>query len=210
VTVPEPAAHARVERDVRAKCDTGDHAGAATAILQGYGPEIFGFLMAIHRDRAEADEVFAELAEGIWTGLPRFAWESSVRTWAYSVARHASTTRLRNAKRRERRIVHRTGSFFEEVAEKVRTETSAFLRTARKTRLEELRDELPEEDRSLLVLRIDRGLAWKDLARILSEADPAHPPDEEFLARESARLRKRFQVVKDRLREMARREGLVG
>jgi RNA polymerase sigma-70 factor (ECF subfamily) len=34
--------------------------------------------------------------------------------------------------------------------------------------------------------------------------------DDALLKREAARLRKRFQIVKDRLREMAKREGLVG
>jgi RNA polymerase sigma-70 factor (ECF subfamily) len=165
--------------------------------------------MAIHRDQPETEEVFSIVAESIWSGLPRFAWESSVRTWAYSVARNVSKTRLRNAARRGRRVAQRTGSFFEEVVAKVRTETSAFLRTERKTRLQALRDSLEEEDRALLVLRVDRDLSWKELARILWETNPDRPVDEPSLAREAARLRKRFQVVKDRLREMAAREGLV-
>jgi len=166
---------AKVEREVRERCESGDHAGAATAVLQGYGQEILGFLVAIHRDKAEADEVFSEVAESVWTGLPRFAWESSVRTWAYAVARHVSKTRLRNAGRRQRRMANRTGSFFEAVVDKVRTETSAFLRTEKRTRLQALRDSLTEDDRSLLVLRVDRGLSWKELARILSETDSAEP-----------------------------------
>ena len=202
-------ARERIEREARERWDSGDHGGAATAVLQGYGQEILGFLVAIHRDKTEADEVFSQVAESVWTGLPRFAWESSVRTWAYAVARNVSKTHLRNAGRRGRRVVTRTGSFFEEVVDKVRTETSAFLRTEKRTRLQELRDTLPEDDRSLLILRVDRGLSWKELARILSQTDSDGPMSEDALARESARLRKRFQVVKDRLRELARQEGLV-
>ncbi len=94
----------------------------------------------------------------------------------------------------------------------MRTQTKAFLRTENKTRLQELRDSLPEEDRMLLVLRVDRGLAWNDLARILSEGDDGAETaglpglSDPSIAREAARLRKRFQLVKDRLREMAKRE----
>jgi RNA polymerase sigma-70 factor (ECF subfamily) len=61
---------------------------------------------------------------------------------------------------------------------------------------------LSPEDRELLVLRVDRGLAWNDLARVLSEEDGEL--DGPAITREAARLRKRFQVLKDRLREMAR------
>jgi RNA polymerase sigma-70 factor (ECF subfamily) len=205
----QEVARARLESEVRERCERGDHAGAATAILRGYGPEIFGFLMSIHRDQVEAEDVFSEVAENVWTGLPRFAWESTARSWVYAVARNVSKTRRRNAARRERRVVHRTRSFFEDVVAKVRTDTAAFLRTERRTRLQALRDSLPEDDRALLVLRVDRDLSWKDLARILSDSGPDGPLDDAALARESARLRKRFQVLKDKLREIAAREGLV-
>ena len=35
-------------------------------------------------------------------------------------------------------------------------------------------------------------------------------PTDEMLERESARLRKRFQIVKQQLYELGRREGLIG
>ena len=82
-------------------------------------------------------------------------------------------------------------------------------RTETKTRLQALRDALPEEDRMLLVLRMDRQLAWNELARVLAEADGDVPLDDAALAKEAARLRKRFQLVKDRLREQAKKEGLI-
>jgi RNA polymerase sigma-70 factor (ECF subfamily) len=92
------------------------------------------------------------------------------------------------------------------VAAQVRTATLPLLRTQGRTALARLRDELPHEDKMLLILRIDRGLAWEELARIFLENDS---PAEAELRRESARLRKRFQLVKARLRERARDEGLT-
>jgi hypothetical protein len=38
-----------------------------------------------------------------------------------------------------------------------------------------LRDTLTEDDRSLLVLRGDRDLSWKDLALVLADEDGAGP-----------------------------------
>jgi RNA polymerase sigma-70 factor (ECF subfamily) len=205
----EPGERERLEAEVRALCQKGDFAEAATVALRTYGPEIFGFLVAVHRSESEASEVFSEMAEAMWRGLPGFAWESSVRTWAYAIARNVSRTRKRDAARRQRRAPRTGDSALEQVAQVVRTETMAFLRTEKRTRLQALRDSLPEEDRMLLVLRVDRQLAWNDLARVLREGEGDAPLDDAAVAREAARLRKRFQLVKDRLRELAKKEGLI-
>jgi RNA polymerase sigma-70 factor (ECF subfamily) len=62
----------------------------------------------------------------------------------------------------------------------------------------------------LLILRVDRRLDWTEIARVLLETPEHLPPDAAALKREAARLRKRFQIVKDRLRERVEREGLLG
>lgn len=199
----------RPEKDVRALCERGDHAGAATLALRAYGPELFGFLVAMHRSEAEAGESFSELAEVLWRKLPAFAWQSTLRTWAYAIARNVLRTHRRAARRRARRIGSASSSVIEAIAARVRTETQAYLRTEKRTRLQALRDSLEEEDRMLLVLRVDRRLDWNELARVLGEAGHDACVDPVSLARESARLRKRFQLVKNKLRELARREGLL-
>ena len=206
------ADRARFEQQVRELCARGDHAAAATIIVRGYGPEILGFLMALHHDAVEANDAFAEVAEAVWRGLPEFAWQSSVRTWSYAIARNVSRVLRRNAGRRGRRVMNATDGFFQDVVHKVRTETTPFLRTEKKTRLQALRDALPEEDRMLLVLRVDRGLPWNDVARIVCSCDDAEnaaAASDETVTQEAARLRKRFQLVKDRLRDLAKREGLT-
>jgi RNA polymerase sigma-70 factor (ECF subfamily) len=201
---------ADLESSIRRCCEEAKFDGAATLLLRGYGPEILGFLCAMHPTETDAGEAFSEVAEAIWRGLPRFQWESSARTWAYAIAGNVTRTRRRDAARRGQRVAAASDSVVEQVAEQVRTQTKQYLRTDNRTRLQELRDELPEEDRMLLVLRIDRGLAWNDLARILLEQDGGKTtPNDATLTREAARLRKRFQMVKDRLRDKARREGLL-
>lgn len=202
----EPSA---LEAEIRRRFEIGDLAGAATVAMRGYGPELFGFLMAFHRDETMASEVFSEASERIWKGLPAFAWQSSFRTWAYAVTRRAALTYQRDTRRRERRQKPLPeGSALSAVAEQVRSATLTHLKTETKTRAAALRETLPREDQELLVLRIDKGLAWSDLAQILHEGD--EPLDATALKREAARLRKRFQLAKEKLLELARREGLVG
>ena len=205
----DEATRAKLESDVRALCDARDWDAACPAILRGYGPEVFGFLVAVHHDEAAANDAFSDLAEAIWRSLPSFAWQSTVRTWTYAIARNVSRTRKRDAARLDRRAPRAGDSALDGVAAKVRTETLAILRTETKTRLQALRDALPQADRMLLVLRIDRGLSWNDLAHVLREGEDEAELDDAALAREAARLRKRFQLVKDKLREMAKKEGLL-
>lgn len=191
-----------VERDVRALCDAGDHAAAATAALRGYGPELYSFLAAIHRD--DADDVFSEVSARMWRGIPKFAWQSSLRTWAYTIARNTSlTARVAGARSRE---VALDDSEAAKLAVEVRTATKSYLRTEAKTKFAEIRSALPVEDQELLILRVDRGLDWKELAQTLADAEL----DEAALKREAARLRKRFSVLKDKLLEAGRAAGLVG
>lgn len=175
----------------------GDVAGAATLAIRALGPEIMGLLLALHRDAAEADDAFATFAVDLWRGLPSFEERSSLRTWAYVLARHASAKQ----RRRVRREVHDSEAIDRAVAH-VRTETRELLRTPSRDRVARLREQLEPDDQMLLVLRVDRELGWLECARVLSDEGD----DAATLARVSARLRQRFQAVKERLRRAAARE----
>ena len=193
-----------VEGEVRELCAAGDHDRAAAAALRGYGPELYGFIASLHHDEADAADVFSDLSLRLWRGLPRFAWQSSLRTWAYTIARNASLS-FREKGRRD--IALDDASEVGRLVQEIRTATRSYLRTDNKNRFAAIRASLPVEDQELLVLRIDRGLEWKELAQALAGEDS--PLDEETLRRESARLRKRFQALKERLLELGRREGLL-
>lgn len=205
----DEAAREALENEVRGLCASARHDEAATVALRGYGPEVLGFLMAASGDEAAASDLFADASEALWKSLPTFGWKCSLRTWTYAIARNLLRHRARDAARARKRGGG-GDSVVNEIAQAVRTETLGFLRTERKTRLQELRDALPEEERMLLVLRIDRQLAWKDLARVLGdEPQGGVQMSDEEAAKEAARLRKQFQLVKDRLRALAKKEGLL-
>ncbi|MDC0747074.1 RNA polymerase sigma factor [Polyangium mundeleinium] len=197
-----------LERDIRRRLTEGDHEKATTLAIRGFGAEIFGFLVALHRDEQDAEEVFAAFSERLWRDVRTFRGDSSFRTWAYVLARHASLNYRRDTRRREnRQRPLPEGSELSAIVEQVRSETASYLRTERQLRFAALRASLPPEDQALLVLRIDRGLAWNELARVFHEGDA--PQGKVELAREAARLRKRFQLLKVRLFEMGKRAGVV-
>lgn len=199
-------ARAALERSIRERCEAGDFDRATATALRGYGPELFGFLVSILRGPDPAAEAFSLLGEDIWRGLPKFGWASSFRTWAYTLARNAASRYGKGQHRRDRGRAP-VSQLSVELAAEVRSATATYLRTEQKDRFTALREALPEEDQTLLILRVDRGLAWEDLARVMLDDPDATP---EALKRESARLRKRFQLVKEKLLELGREAGLVG
>jgi hypothetical protein len=95
----------------------------------------------------------------------------------------------------------------EEVEERHRSSTSPYRRTWVRERLRELRGRLHEQDELLLLLRVDRALAWREIARVL--LPPGVDASDGLLPREAARLRQRFAVIKQRLRQWAMEEGLL-
>jgi RNA polymerase sigma-70 factor (ECF subfamily) len=187
----------------------GDVAGAVTLAIRAYGPEVYSYLRAIHREPDEADDVFSRFTEALWRSLSGRDLHCSHRTWAYAVARRTSLAYRRAERRRAAHFAPwpETTSLSALTAA-VRTQTALHLQTAKRSRFAELRASLPEEDQTLLMLRVDRQLAWNDLVEVLAE-DGEPPRSPEAIRKENARLRKRFQVLKEKLQDMAREAGLV-
>lgn len=196
------------EQSIREAHAAGRYGDAATATLRKYGSEVLGLLVALHRDHDEASDAFSVFSEKLWSTLPVFAWRCSMRTWVYMLARRVSRDVRRGEGRRRRRNVALSDAGVSRVAVEVRTKTLTLLRTETKNEMTKLRESLPEDDQMLLVLRVDRDLAWNDLALVFLESKEQEP-DAETLKREAARLRKRFQLVKERLLEMGRERGLL-
>ncbi len=194
-------ARAELEAEIAARREAGDLAAAATAAIRGYGPEILGYLVAATGREHEAADVFSVFCEDLWRGLPGFSNASTVRTWAYQLARRALYRRMRVRARRERIAKMVELPDVEELAEQIRTATLPYLRTQAKVEIVRLREQLDPDERSLLILRVDRRLSWNAIARITSEDDD---PTEADIERNAARLRKRFERIKERLRTLAR------
>lgn len=195
------------EKSIRDAFERGDLEAAATAALDLYGDEILSFLSMRVRNTSDAHEVFSMFAEDFWVGLPKFAWRSSVRTWAYMIARnaaarHASAPHRRAARNLTLSAPGRVSQFLE----RARSSTQLHQQTAVKDRVRALREQLDPDDQMLLVLRIDRGLAWRDLAIAMTGNDAL---DDAALDREAARLRKAFERVKAALKELAQADGLL-
>lgn len=174
--------------------------------LEHYRAELLSFLCARLGSESDAHEVFAQVTEDLWRGIERFRWQCSFRTWLYTLGRHAAVRFERSPANQAAR--RRPLSRAPEAVAKDRSRTRPYLRTEVKDRFAALRATLSPDEQSLLVLRVDRGLRWEEVARVLSD-DADASDDAESLRREAAKFRQRFRQLKSRLLELARTEGLL-
>lgn len=192
------AADAELENTITKHLADRDLAAAATAALRGLGPQILGYLMATLRDEDVAYDVFGQFSEELWKSIGTFRAESSFKTWAYKLVMHAIGRHRRDPYRnRGRALEHDEVSA---IAMDIRSKTPRHKQTEIKDKFARLRESLDPADQTLLFLRIDQGLAWNDVAAIMSaEGEPVEP----------AALRKRLERAKERLRKLAVTEGLL-
>lgn len=192
----------QVEAQIREQVVAGQIDAATTLAINTYGPELHGYLLAVTHDQHSADEAFALACEAIWKALPGFRWESSLRTWAYAIVRRvlAQYRQRPAAQRLEQRI---PSSMLHSIAEVRRSSTAPYQRTDLKDRFQELRATLDPIDHELLLLRLDRQMSWKDIARATADDDAGN------IDQRAASLRKRFERLKDELRDLAATHGLL-
>jgi len=196
-----------LEDRIRSAWDAKDYDGAATLAMEAYADEILSFLGARLRSQGDGREAFSMFAEDLWVGLPQFGWRCSMRTWAYTLARNAANRYATSPHQRpERRVALSNAGQVSVLVERLRTATQVHQRTEVKDRFRALRERLDPDDQMLLILRVERAMAWRDIA--LAMAGDSNL-DDDTVARDSARLRKAFERVKSELKRMAREEGLL-
>ncbi|MFO0582077.1 MAG: sigma-70 family RNA polymerase sigma factor [Anaeromyxobacter sp.] len=185
-----------LEGQIREELAAGQQATAATRALEALGPGVLGYLFSM-LEPDDARDAFSLFAEDLWKGLPGFRFECSLRGWAYRVAYRAAARVMREGYKVRRE--HLPTSMASRLAASIAPD-SGLEPGSRRDRLAQLRSELSPEDRTLLVLRVDRGLEWDEVAAALAETGEDVSP---------AALRKRFERLKDRLAGLARERGLV-
>jgi DNA-directed RNA polymerase specialized sigma24 family protein len=129
--------------------------------------------------------------------MPDYRREALFGTWALRLAWYSAKEYKRTlARRHEERLATDAVS---QIVQEVRTGTAAAFKTEARDRWAKIKDSLSPAERSLLLLRIERKLPWKEVAAIMAEEGEA--------AGEVA-LRKRLERLSDKLRELAKESGL--
>jgi RNA polymerase sigma-70 factor (ECF subfamily) len=194
------------EAQIAERLAARDLSAAATIGIRAYGAELLGYLTAVLHDEADAADAFSQCCEDIWRGVGDFRSDASFKTWAYKLAWHAALRLLRDPRRRRGRALGTAEA--EALVAEVRATTALHLKTEAKDAFAAIRETLEPEEQTLLVLRIDRGLAWAEIAEVL--APQASSPRRTLGSeRSQAALRKRFERVKEKVRREAVARGLI-
>ena len=185
------------DRELRVMIADGEIERATELAIRTYGPELVGWLRSIISSDADAQDAFSRMSEELWRSLRRFDGRCSIRTWCYMLARHAAAhVRSRPVHAREV-LVSSVPSVLGAVTHVWNT-TKVGAAQADDV-YAKIRAELDDEEQALLVLRVDKNLSWREIAQVLCGEEA---PDDD-VQRKAATLRKQFERVKERLRELA-------
>ena len=192
-----PMMGAAAEERTSALLAAGDFEGAATTTLRQHGPAVHRFLGALLGDWSLAGDAHSLFCEWVWRDICTFRGRSSLRAWCFGVAVNAARRVREDPWRRRARRLSTSGAAAV-VARASRSSGEAL--EARAQLLEAVRAELPEQDRTLLALRLDRALGWREIEAILRSAgEPVS----------AATLRKRYERLRERLKELLEAHGLL-
>jgi len=195
-----------LERRIRRHHERSELKEAATAAIEGFGPEILGFLVAVVRDKALAGEVFGQFCEELWSRLAAFHWKASFRPWLYGLAWMA-WQRLRREPHFRKTISLPEEPEITAAEERVRTVELARSESALDEGVARLRQSLDPEDQALLILRIDRRMSWEEIATVMISSEEAR--DVAALGRKAAFVQERFSLVTANLKQLAREKQLI-
>lgn len=150
--------------EVMQKVARGDKQ-AFSGLYDALAPLVFGIVLKVVRDRAQAEEVAQEVMIDLWRQAARYRPEAgSVRTWAATVAHRRAVDRVRSAQaasdREQARAAREHTTAFDEVTEQVesRLESEQVRRCLRG---------LTELQRQAVTLAYYRGLTYREVAEAL-------------------------------------------
>jgi RNA polymerase sigma-70 factor (ECF subfamily) len=198
--------HTSLESRIRRQFERGEIKEAATAAVEGFGPEILGFLVAVIRDERLAGEAFSQFCQDLWTGMPAFRGEVSFRTCAYRLARNAWLS-LQQDPRFRKTVSLSDSPHISNVEKEVKTLSLPNAQSEAQQQVMKLRKSLDPEDHALLILHIDRRLSWSEIAQIMIA--PEEASDQSLVARQAATLQARFELVTRNLKKQARENKLL-
>jgi len=172
-----PADVTTLDTHIRELLERGELAGAVSALLDAHGADVFGFVLGVLDNARRARVAYAGVAKHVSTELEHFQWKCSPKVWLYSLAHRELAGRRTHVEPDETKRV---------AAGEIRRLLGV---------IEAVRSGLTEEERELLILRLDRQLDWHTLA-IIQLGETA---TETAIAQEARGLRERIEGLLERL-----------
>jgi RNA polymerase sigma-70 factor (ECF subfamily) len=182
-TPPEPDA----ERRLLARARRGEPA-AFRALFEQHSPAVWRFLRDLSRDESAADEATQETFVRAHSRLGTLRDETRLGSWLLGIARHVHLE-SRRGRPTHLDITDEESAPLLEAALPSPTPEDLLLDRELEGLLTQALGELGEDRRAALLLRIDHGLAYEDIAQVLGWSLPKVKNE---LHRARLRLRERL------------------
>jgi RNA polymerase sigma-70 factor (ECF subfamily) len=143
----------------------GAYRQALEALVQTYQHLMVRHCTAMLGDRTHGEEVAQEVFLSAYTAMPRFRQDAALRTWLFAIARKQCLKALRDRRRRQRLEEVKHG----EILRGAHRAPPAAPGEDPDALLHHIRQSLKalgRDERALLVLRYDTGLALAEIANI--------------------------------------------
>lgn len=164
-----------------------DAKAAFLRLIEQYEPALRRLTVGYADQPSDREDLFQEIAIGLWQALPKFRGDASERTWLYRIAHNiaiSGSMRMRNRARKETELPE--GEDFRSPA---MSSEEAVLHSEKQELLAAAIRSLPTLDRQLILLHLE-GLSYAQIEEVSGMSQGA--------------IASRLSRVRDRLREELR------
>jgi RNA polymerase sigma-70 factor, ECF subfamily len=147
------------ERVLVVRAQAGDEAAFAE-LIERYSPRLRYFLRKVLASADGAEDALQDVWLDVLRHLPRLADPQALKAWLYRIARDLAFGRLRKAKRNEQPLDEAN------VPDPAAEEENDFS-AEDAARIHAALDELPAEQREVLVLRFLEEMSYEEIARVV-------------------------------------------
>ncbi len=161
---------------------TGDHRAYETLVKKHQG-SVFNFVRRILGDRHAAEDVVQEVFWALYRSAPGFQPRAKVSTWLFTIAYNLSINEIK----RRKRLLNLQGSLSGCLCTKSGPDALEAAQTAElEGDVAKALEQLPENQRAALLLRVHEELTYREISEIL---DVSVSSVESLIFRGRARMR---------------------
>jgi len=158
-------------------------------LFETFGPRVKSYMMRQGADAATAEELMQEALLTVWRKAALYSSEKgNASTWIFAIARNLRIDRLR----RETVFQELPDAYAELASEEALPDETAVL-GERQRRIRAALDELPEEQRAIIMLSFVDGLSHSEIAEQTGLA----------LGTVKSRMRLAYQKLRDQIEDLA-------
>jgi RNA polymerase sigma factor (sigma-70 family) len=140
-------------------------------LYRRYAGKVYSKCISILKDDALAQDAMQDIFTKIFLNLSKFGEKSQFSTWVYSIAYNYCIDFLRRKKKE--RDLFTDESHIQNAGEPVEEDNNESILEIEATKLERILEELPKDDRIILLMKYQDDFSIKEIAESLDKTESA-------------------------------------